>query len=90
MQEIDIIKKENEELKTIIKELEEKLKKYTNEYNHEKYYEKHKQECNYKKYYEKHKESYLNYLQILKNENPEKLKEYKQRVYQKIMQELLS
>lgn len=90
MQEIDIIKKENEELKIIIKELEEKLKKYTNECNHEKYYKKYKQQYNHKIYYEKHKELCLNYLQKLKKENPEKLKEYKQRAYQKIMQELLS
>ena len=74
MDEIDIIKKENEELKKKIAELEERLKKYTNGDNHKRYYEKNK---------EKYKELGSNYLQKLKEENPEKLKEYRQRAYQK-------
>ena len=74
MEEIDIIKKENEELKKNKAELEERLKKYTNGDNHKRYYEKNK---------EKYKELGSNYLQKLNKENPEKLKEYRQRAYQK-------
>ena len=74
MEEIDIIKKEVEELKKKNGELEERLKKYTNGDNHKRYYEKNK---------EKYKELGSNYLQKLKEENPEKLKEYRQRAYQK-------
>jgi peptide methionine sulfoxide reductase MsrA len=53
MEEIDTIKKENEELKKKNTELEERLKKYTNGNNHKKYYEKNK---------EKYKELGSNYL----------------------------
>jgi hypothetical protein len=74
MEDFDIIKKENKELKNKVQELEERLKKYTNGDNHKRYYEKHK---------EKYKELGSNYLQKLKEENPEKLKEYRQRAYQK-------
>jgi predicted MPP superfamily phosphohydrolase len=74
MDEIEIIKKENEELKKTNAELEERLKKYTNGDNHKRYYEKNK---------EKVKEIGTNYLQKLKEENPEKLKEYRKRAYQK-------
>ena len=74
MEEIDIIKKEVEELKKKNIELEERLKKYTNGDNHKRYYEKNK---------EKVMELGANYLQKLKEENPEKLKEYRQRAYQK-------
>ena len=42
MEEVDIIKKENEELKKKNIELEERLKKYTSGKNHKKYYEKNK------------------------------------------------
>ena len=52
--------------------LEEKLKKYTNGTNHKRYYEKNK---------EKIKESGSSYLQKLKKENPEKIKEYSRRAY---------
>ena len=74
MEEIDIIKKEVEELKKKNIELEERLKKYTNGDNHKRYYEKNK---------EKVMELGANYLQKLKEENPEKLKEYRKRAYQK-------
>ena len=60
------------ELTNKIVELEERLKKYTNGSNHKRYYEKNK---------EKIKESGSNYLQKLKMENPEKLKEYSKRAY---------
>ena len=54
--------------------MEELLKKYTNGDNHKRYYEKHK---------EKYKELGSNYLQKLKEENPEKLKEYRRTYYLK-------
>jgi hypothetical protein len=60
------------ELTNKVTELEERLKKYTNGSNHKRYYEKNK---------EKIKESGSNYLQKLKMENPEKLKEYSKRAY---------
>ena len=74
MEEIDIIKKEVEELKKKNIELEERLKKYTNGDNHKRYYEKNK---------EKVMELGANYLQKLKEENPEKLKEYRRTYYLK-------
>ena len=74
MEEIDIIKKENEELKKKNIELEERLKKYTNGDNHKRYYEKNK---------EKVMELGANYLNKLKEENPEKLKEYIRTYYLK-------
>ena len=72
MNEVDIIKNEVEELKKKNAELEERLKKYTNGDNHKRYYEKNK---------DKVKELGTNYLQKLKNENPEKLKEYRHTAY---------
>jgi len=74
MEDIDIIKKENEELKKKNIELEERLKKYTNGDNHKRYYEKNK---------DKIKEQGTNYLKKLKEENPDKLKEYRRNYYLK-------
>ena len=65
--EIEVLKQKN-------KELEEKLKKYTNGDNHKRYYEKNK---------EKIKEHGSNNLKKLKEENPEKLKEYRRTYYLK-------
>jgi predicted MPP superfamily phosphohydrolase len=81
MEEIDIIKKEVEELKKKNTELEERLKKYTNGDNHKRYYEKNK---------EKVMELGANYLQKLKEENPEKLKEYRRTYYLKKKNEKLN
>ena len=53
-------------------DLEQHLKKYTNGENHKRYYEKNK---------EKIKETGSSYLQKLKAENPEKIKEYSHRAY---------
>jgi len=66
------LKSQNNDLLIKISDLEERLKKYTNGSNHKRYYEKNK---------EKIKESGSNYLQKLKLENPEKLKEYSKRAY---------
>ena len=73
------LKKENEDLKNKNIELEERLKKYTNGDNHKRYYEKNK---------EKYKELGSNYLQKLKEENPEKLKEYRRTAYLKRKEKL--
>ena len=81
---------ENTRLKDKIKELEEqlklqedKIKKYTNSEAHKKYYEDHKEEV---------KKKGLEYLKKLKEENPEKLKEYRRNAYlrQKAKKELNS
>ena len=81
MDEVQLLKKENEELKNKVIELEERLKKYTNGENHKRYYEKNK---------EKIMETGSNYLKKLKEENPEKLKEYRQKAYQKRKEKLLN
>ena len=69
----DALKAQNKELVNKIAELEERLKKYTNGSNHKRYYEKNK---------EKIKESGSNYLQKLKIDNPDKIKEYSRRAYE--------
>jgi hypothetical protein len=81
MDETQLLKKENEELRNKVIELEERLKKYTNGDNHKRYYEKNK---------EKIMETGSNYLKKLKEENPEKLKEYRQKAYQKRKEKLLN
>ena len=65
--------KENEKLKNEIIELKEQLKKYTYGNTHRRYYEKNK---------EKVKELGANYLKKLKEDNPEKLKEYRRTAYE--------
>jgi hypothetical protein len=65
---------ENENLKTEIIELKEQLKKYTYGNSHKRYYEKNK---------ERVKEGGANYLKKLKEENPDKLKEYRRIAYLK-------
>ena len=79
MEEINIIKNENNELKQQITELEKRLKKYTNGDNHKRYYEKNK---------EKIMETGANYLKNLKEVNPEKLKEYRHTYYLKRKEKL--
>jgi predicted MPP superfamily phosphohydrolase len=71
---MDGLEQENLLLKHKIQELEERLKKYTNGDNHKRYYEKNK---------DKVKEIGANYLNKLKEENPEKLKEYRRTYYLK-------
>ena len=60
------------QLEDKIKEYEEKMKKYTNSEAHKKYYQEHKEEVKIKG---------LNYLKKLKEENPEKIKEYRRKAY---------
>jgi predicted MPP superfamily phosphohydrolase len=71
---MDGLEQENILLKQKIQELEERLKKYTNGDNHKRYYEKNK---------DKVKEIGANYLNKLKEGNPEKLKEYRRTYYLK-------
>ena len=63
---------ENELLKKKIVELEEKLKTYTNTERNKRYYEKNS---------EKVKEKAKNYMEKMKTENPEKLKEWRHTAY---------
>lgn len=79
METVELLIKENTELKQCISELkqknlelEEHLKKYTNSLGHRKYYEKNK---------EKVIKNANAYLKRLSEENPEKLKEYRRRAY---------
>ena len=63
---------ENELLKKKNIELEEKLRSYTNTERNKKYYEKNS---------EKVKEKAKNYMEKMKTENPEKLKEWRHNAY---------
>ena len=68
------LQEENYRLKNTIQELEARLKKYINNEAHKKYYENHKQEI---------KQQQSKYIEKLRAENPDKMKEYWQRAYQK-------
>ena len=68
------LKHENAELKQTIQELEARLKRYINNEAHKKYYENHKQEI---------KKQQSKYIEKLRVENPDKMKEYWKRAYQK-------
>jgi hypothetical protein len=76
---MDELQKKIEDLKIKNIELEERLKKYTNGDNHKRYYEKNK---------DKIKEQGTIYLKKLKEENPEKLKEYRRTYYLKKKEKL--
>jgi hypothetical protein len=73
------LKEENTQLKIEIEELTNKLKKYTNTESHRKYYSENKQKV---------KDNAIKYLQTLKETNPEKLKEYRKKAYQKRKEKL--
>jgi CHASE3 domain sensor protein len=66
------IVEENESLKKKIEELEERLKAYTNNHRHKKYYDKNKEVI---------KEKAKEYNQKVKLENPEKIKEWSRKAY---------
>ena len=76
---MDELINENNMLKQKVTELEERLKKYTRGKNHKKYYEKNKEMV---------MKNGANYLQKLKEENPDKLKEYRRRAYLKRKEKL--
>ncbi len=72
MNNIHQLLQENQKLKLKNEELENKLQKYTNSDGHKRYYEKNKEIV---------KEKGKTYLQKLKEENPDKLKEYRRTAY---------
>ena len=71
-EENNMLKLKIEELKNKINELEEKLKSYTNPIRNKKYYEKHSNIF---------KEKAKNYMEKIKETNPEKLKEWRHQAY---------
>ena len=75
------LKEENVKLKQQILELEERLKIYTNNESHKKYYEKHNEII---------KEKARNYMSKLKETNPDKLKEWRHNAYIKRKEKLKS
>ena len=74
-----VLKQKIEGLEKHVAELEEHLKKYTNSTRHLKYYENNS---------EKVKERTKNYVEKLKTENPEKLKEWRRTYYLKKKEKL--
>jgi hypothetical protein len=72
--QIIILQNEIQQLKQTILNMQTQLEKYTNNERHKKYYEKNKDRV---------KENAKLYLNKLKEENPEKLKEYRHRAYLK-------
>jgi len=70
---------EIENLKLKNKELEDKLKSYTNSTRHKKYYEKNSDVV---------KERAKNYMEKIKETNPEKLKEWRHNAYIKRKEKL--
>ena len=71
-EEVSKLKLEIEELKNRNNELEEKLKSYTNPTRNKKYYEKNSNIV---------KEKAKNYMEKIKESNPEKLKEWRHQAY---------
>ena len=72
--DIEAILEENKQLKVLVEELQDKLKKYTNPVAHQVFYEKNKEKII--------KES-SERLKKLKETNPDKLKEYRRTAYLK-------
>jgi hypothetical protein len=72
--EVSELKLKLEKMEKYVKELEDNLKKYTNNNRHLKYYENNKEVV---------KERTKNYVEKLKNENPDKLKEWRRTYYLK-------
>lgn len=71
-EEINKLKHEIDELKNKNIELEEKLKSYTNPHRNKRYYEKNSDAV---------KENAKNYIEKIKETNPEKLKEWRHQAY---------
>jgi hypothetical protein len=72
MEEINILKEEIEALKIKNAELEEKLKTYTSNHRHKKYYDNNTDVV---------KQRAKNYMEKIKETNPEKLKEWRHTAY---------
>ena len=79
--EITVLKEKIEKMEKYIMELEDHLKKYTNNNRHLKYYENNKEVV---------KERTKNYVEKLKTENPEKLKEWRRNYYLKRKEKLVN
>jgi hypothetical protein len=77
--DIEAIIKENQELKSLVSELQEKLKRYTNPDRNKKYYENNK---------EKFIQNGNERLKNMKETNPDKLKEYRRTAYLKRKEKL--
>ena len=77
--DIEAILEENKQLKVLVEELQEKLKKYTNPAAHKAFYEKNKEKII--------KES-AERLKKLNQTNPEKIKEYRRNAYLKRKEKL--
>jgi hypothetical protein len=77
--DIEEIIKENQELKVLVVELQEKLRKYTNPPAHQAFYEKNKEKII--------KES-SERLKKLQQTNPDKIKEYRRNAYLKRKEKL--
>jgi hypothetical protein len=77
--DIEAIIKENQELKSLVAELQDKLKKYSNPESCQKFYEKNK---------EKIIQTSNERLKKLKEMNPDKLKEYRRNAYLKRKEKL--
>lgn len=73
-EEVTQLKKRIGELEKSLEETIKKLEKYTNNDRHKKYYEKNKTRI---------KANAKRYLDKLKEENPDKLKEYRHNAYMK-------
>lgn len=73
IEEYNKVIEENKCLKSKIDELEERLKIYTNNHRHKKYYEKNKETM---------KEKAKDYMKRIKEEHPEKIKEWSKNAYQ--------
>ena len=78
-EENNVLKQKIEGLEKHVAELEEHLKKYTNSTRHLKYYENNSETV---------KERTKNYVEKLKTENPEKLKEWRRTYYLKKKEKL--
>ena len=74
MASFEDVLKENAELKAKLTEMEEALKKYTNGERHQRYYDTHKEDV---------KSRAKTYMDKLKAENPEKIKEWRRNAYLK-------
>jgi hypothetical protein len=72
MEEVNILKEEIEALKIKNIELEEKLKTYTSNHRHKKYYDNNTDVV---------KQRAKNYMEKIKETNPEKLKEWRHTAY---------
>jgi hypothetical protein len=77
--DINAILEENKQLKILVEELQDKLKKYTNPPAHKAFYEKNKEKII--------KES-SERLKKLTESNPEKIKEYRRNAYLKRKEKL--